>query len=319
MNAHPFQQELQEIRRIAEYGAGTARRSAENHEAIKREHDLLRQSLSQMQQTLQAVQQNTLGAGSGSPDIQRIENIPGRRVPFDYVTEIPIAANVTSQRTGTFTITQEGPFVVTARMATFLSQYAFENADGASFLGRTNGRFRPIHSASDIMDAFLPADVQRVVAFPGDGAPSYSSPALHAPSRSMQFDARIKMLNQGSSFPRSNLPVPTPFWTTFINSPFQLGALDFFARADIVQYEVTPQHVNNPNAGNLAGIGATGVFPFSDAQFDHHEGINDIEDPDAEPGDPDPITRLPNGTLIINLHGYRIIQPPGAVVNTSAV
>lgn len=316
MNSPAFLQEQQRIRQAAEFAAGTARRADERVTSLQREHDTLLQALKQMDQTLGAIQK--IGGGSGNPDIQRIENIPGRRVPFDMVTEISIAANDTSLRTGTFTVSQEGPFVVVARMATFLSQYTFQDASGAAFLGRSNGRWRPIHSASDIMDAALPADVQRVVAFPGTGAPSYSSPALHAPYRSMEFDARIKMINQGASFPRSNIPVPSPFWTTFINSPFQLGALDFFARADVVEFQVQPQHVSNPNAGNLAGFG-TGPFPFSDAQFDHHEGINDTEDPDAEDGDPDPITRLPNGTLVLVLHGYRIIQPPGAVVNPSAV
>ncbi len=254
--------------------------------------------------------------------MQRIENIPGRRVAFDLITEIQIDANDTSVRTGTATISQEGPFVAVARAATFLSDFAFRAGTEQSaprLLGRSNGRFRPIHSAADISDALLPADVQRVIAFPGNGGPSYSSPALHSPYRTMEFDARVKMINQGTSFPRSNIPVPTPFWTTFINSPWQLGALDFFARADVIQFEVQPQHTNNPAAGNLAGFGATGVFPFIDAQYDHHEGIDDTEDPAAQQGDPDPITRLPQGTFIILLHGYRIIQPPGAVVNLSSV
>lgn len=315
MNA--FQQELARLKGIAEWAAGTARSNAGALDKVAGEHDLIKSSLKQMEQTLSSIQK--LGGGSGNPDIQRIENIPGRRVPFDYVTEISIADSDTSLRTGTFTVTQAGPFVAVARMATFLSQYAFQDADGARFVGRSNGRFRPIHSASDMMDAFLPADVQRVVAFPGNGAASYSSPALHAPYRTMEFDARIKIIDQGSSFPRSNLPVPSPFWTTFINSPFQLGALDFFARNSVIEYQVQPQHVANPDAGNLAGIGATGVFPFGNAQFDHHEGVVDPENPDAQEGDPDPITRLPNGTLILVQHGYRIVQPPGAVVNPSAV
>ncbi|HET6494209.1 MAG TPA: hypothetical protein VFH61_02455, partial [Thermoleophilia bacterium] len=263
------------------------------------------------------------GGGNGSPDIQRIENVPGRRVAFDELVAIKIDANDTSVRTGTITISQEGPFVAVARYASFLSQYSFEvkQQDGsiANFLGRTNGRWRPVHSASDMMDAFLPADTQRLVAFPGTGAPSYSSPALHAPARSMEFDARITMLNQGSAFPRSNIPVPSSFYSTYINSPFQLAALDFFARADVIEFRVQPQHVNNPNSGNLFGFGAGGVMPFSDAQFDHHEGIADPENLLIQPGDPDPVTRLPEGILLIGLHGYRIIQPPGAVVNLGSV
>jgi len=98
-----------------------------------------------------------------------------------------------------------------------------------------------------------------------------------------------------------------------------LGTLDFYARANVIEFRVEPQHVNNPSAGNIQGIGAGGVFPFSDAQFDNHEGINDPENLAVIDGDPDPVTRLPAGTLIIGMHGERIIQPPGAVVNTGSI
>jgi hypothetical protein len=332
-NGGPFSPELQQIADIANWAAGQARQAADQAaatsassqqvaEAIRGEHKLVMQHLTDLSNVLQATHYDR--SGNGNPDIQRIENVPGRRVPFDELVAIQIDANDTSIRTGTITISQEGPFVAVARYASFLSQYSFqvrnpETQAVANFIGRTNGRWRPVHSAADIMDGILPADVQRLVAFPGTGAPSYSSPALHAPSRSMQFDARITMLNQGSSFPRSNIPVPSSFYSTFINSPFQLGALDFFPRADVIEFRVQPQHVNNPNSGNLFGFGAGGVYPFSDAQFDHHEGVSDPEDLAVDEGDPDPVTRLPTGTLLIGLHGYRIIQPPGAVVNLAAV
>ena len=170
-----------------------------------------------------------------------------------------------------------------------------------------------------MMDAFLPHDVKRIVAMPGTGAPSYSSPALHAPARSMQFDAAITLKNQGSGYPRSNIPVPSSFYSKFLNSPFELGALDFFARSDVIEFQVQPMHVNNPNYGNLSEFGAGGVFPFASAQFDHHEGINDTENLELVEGAADPVTRVPEGILIIGLHGYRIIQPPGAVVSLAAV
>jgi hypothetical protein len=332
-NGGNFSPELQQIADVANWAAGQARQAADQAaateansqqviETIRGEHKLVTQHLTDLSNVLKSTRYDR--SGNGSPDIQRIENVPGRRVPFDELVAIQIDANDTSIRTGTITISQEGPFVAVARYASFLSQFSFQVRDPesnaiANFIGRSNGRWRPVHSAADIMDAILPADVQRLVAFPGTGDPSYSSPALHAPSRSMQFDARISMLNQGSSFPRSNIPVPSSFYSTFINSPFQLGALDFFPRADVIEFRVQPQHVNNPNSGNLFGFGAGGVYPFSDAQFDHHEGVADPENLDVDTGDPDPVTRLPTGTLLIGLHGYRIIQPPGAVVNLSAV
>lgn len=324
--------ELQQIVEAANYAAGAARRaedlanqtSAQAGAAvqqIRQEHELVRQNLTDLSNVIAALK--TSGSSNGNPDIQRIESIPGRRVHYDELVAIPIDANHTSERTGTITISNEGPFVAVARYATFLSQYSFQFTDDqgavSTFLGRTNGRWRPVHSAADFMDAFLPADVSRVVAMPGTGAPSYSSPALHAPARSMQFDARIKMVDQSSQFPRSNIPVPSSFYTTFVNSPFPLAAVDFFPRADIIEFQVTPQHVNNPNSGNLSGFGAGGVFPFSDAQFDHHEGVSDPENLAIQPGGVDPAVRLPQGILLIGLHGYRIFQPPGAVVNLGSV
>ena len=171
----------------------------------------------------------------------------------------------------------------------------------------------------DTMDGHLPADVVRLIAFPGTGAPSYASPSNHSPYRSMEFDGRIEERALSNSFPRSNISVPSCFWTTQINSPFELGALDFYGRSDVIEFRVTPTHINNPNFGNLSGYGAGGVFPFLDSQYDHHEGINDQENPIVVAGDPDPVQRLPQGIIIIGLHGYRIIQPPGAVVNLGMV
>ncbi len=288
--------------------------------AVRREHQLVMNHLRDLGNVLTALKGEKIGGGSGDPDVVRIENVPGRRIPFDFLTEIPINANDTSIRQGTITIDQSGPYVAQARCMTFLSQFQFQRRDPESgiigtFLGRSNGRFRPPHSAWDVMDAFLPADTVRLVAFPGTGAPSYSSPALHSPYRTMEFDARIEVRAQSNSYPRGNIPVPSAFWTTQINAPFQLGALDWFGRNEVVDFLVQPQHVNNPPVGNLFGFGAGGVFPFADAQYDHHEGINDEEDPAVVTGDPDPVTRLPVGLVIIGFHGYRIIQPPGAVTN----
>jgi hypothetical protein len=126
----------------------------------------------------------------------------------------------------------------------------------------------------------------------------------------MEFDALIEMLNQGAAYPRGNIPVPSAFWTADINTAFQLGALDFFERGEVIQFKVTPTHANNPAAGNLSGYGAGGVYPFLDSQYDVPEGINDQQSPNITT---DPVQRLPDGILTIGLHGFRIVQPPGPV------
>jgi len=67
-------------------------------------------------QVLVAQRQNAIPAG-----VVRIEDIPGRRVPFVLLMDIPIGNNTTSIREQSVTISQEGPFVAVKRMATFQS------------------------------------------------------------------------------------------------------------------------------------------------------------------------------------------------------
>lgn len=260
------------------------------------------------------------GQGSGGPNTNEhvlyIENLPGRRIPFDVVFEIPIGANVTSEQQDTATISQDGPFVAVARMATFLSQYEFERTDPetgqrASFQGRSFGRMRPVSSVWDLSDGtsgiFNPT---AGIAFPGTGAPLYVSPSNHSGFRTMEFDGRFEIINQGAAYPRSDKPVPSAFLSDAINTPFQLGSMDFFERGEVIQVKVSPTHANNPAAGNLSAYAAGGTFPFLQSQYDGHEGINDQFDPDVTE---DPVTRLPNGILLVVLHGFKIVQPPGPV------
>lgn len=290
--------------------------------------------VAQLRQELLATQQNlstiattlahlkTNGAGSSvvsapggrsivkaDNKIRYLEDIPGRRIPFDIVVRIPVGSNVTALQQQTHIISQDGPFVAVARYACFQSAYQFQvttNGSTATFQGRSFGRFRPIHSMWDVNDsqAFNPIVG---MAFPGTGAPIVASPSSHSGYRSMEFDGLVTFKNQGAAYPRSNVEVPTAWWTTQINSPFQLAALDFFERGETLQWEVTPSHVNNPEAGNVSGV--VGSFPFLASQYDVHEGVVDT----ASDATTDPVTRLPNGFVYIGLHGFRIIQPPGPV------
>jgi hypothetical protein len=280
------------------------------HQAIGQRMQAQQQSISDLANAVGKVQVY----GGENPDIQRIENIPGRRVPFDYLVDIPIGPNITSVQQGTITISQEGPFVAVARYATFLSQYQFERTDdtGAktTFSGRSFGRYRPIHSAWDLNDGQIVSETTQVVPFPGTGAPHVSSPSNSSPFRSMEGDYRIQFLNAGSSYPRSNIEVPSPFWTKAINEPFDLGALDFFERGEVMTFKVLPTHANNASYGNVFGFGAPNSdYPYVESQWDSVEGISDPNDANTEE---DPIVRAPQGVLTIGFHGYRIIQPPGA-------
>jgi hypothetical protein len=306
-------------RQIA-YAAGTAREAsatAQQALAVAQGHS---QAFEQVNKRLDDIQKNFTVNRSGAnnpPNIQYIENIPGRRVPFDLLVRIPIGANVNSQQQGSILISQEGPFVAVSRMAIFLSQYQLQRIDPvtgakATFFGRSYGRYRPIHSTWDLMDGMPRQQVaQSGLAFPGTGAPHILSPSNGSPFRSMQADYTVKFLNAGSSFPRSNIEVPSAFWTDQVNSPFELGALDVFERGEQLTFEVQPTHINNPDYGNIQSFASANAnFPFLASGWDYIEGINDQVSTDA--GTTDPITRLPNGILYIGYHGYRIVQPAGS-------
>ena len=258
--------------------------------------------------------------GGGPPNIQYIENIPGRRVPFDFLATIPLGANFNTVAQSVIQVSQEGPFVAVSRYAIFLSQYQLQytnpatcgpNAGAkATFFGRSYGRYRPIHSANDIMDGMERSEAQQQQAFPGTGAPHILSPSNGSTFRSMQTDFTVKFLNAGSSFPRSNEPVPSAFWTSQINKAFDLGALDVFERGEQLQFNVQPLHVNNPAYGNIQGFASgNALYPFLASGWDYIEGINDAVNGDATV---DPVVRLPDGILIIGFHGYRIVQPAGS-------
>lgn len=262
-----------------------------------------------------ALTQMAMQRTGGNPTLQYVENIPGRRVPFDMLVDIPIAAGLMSETQGSITINQDGPFVAVARYATFVSQYQFRytdptTGDNSDFNGRSYGRYRPIHSAWDLNDGIPRSEVVQAVAAPGAGQPHIISPSNASSFRSMQADFRIRTENAGFAYPRSNLEVPSSFWTKQIQSPFNLAALDVFERGEVITFRVLPLHPNNPQYGNIQSFTGPGNnWPFLASQFDAIEGINDEVDAEA---DTDPITRLPNGVLTIGFHGYKIIQPPGA-------
>src|SRR5690606_7630217 len=127
---------------------------------------------------------------SESDRYQYIEDIPGRRVPFDLLTEIPVDANVVATQERSIPITNAGPFVARGRYIAFQSQYRFQVTDPesqttANFSGRSSGRFRAPHSANDFMDGHLPPVQQFVSAAPGGGAALWASPIVHSPYRTM--------------------------------------------------------------------------------------------------------------------------------------
>lgn len=256
----------------------------------------------------------------GDPNIQRIENIPGRRIPFDCLVEIPIPANQTATQQQTYVIPQTGPFVAVARYASFLSllQYQLLNDIGqvtATFNGRSFGRFRPVSSVGDLNDGQILDPVINQASpltplFPGNGQPYLPSVPSMSTFRSMGGDFRINFQEEGANIVRQNKPVPSSFWSKGLCDPVELPCLDFFERNSVLKFEVTPTRPMNPAFGNaFAFTGGGNNYPFADAQFDQVEGIVDADT--GEDG-PDLVRRAPNGVLILGFFGYMIVQPAGA-------
>lgn len=254
---------------------------------------------------------------AGDPGIQRIENMPGRRIPFDISCDIALPAGDTNAKRGTITVTQEGPFVATSRWVALISLYQFQYTDPdtdtvSTFQGRSFGRYRPTNSAWDLNDGQVLGfrEFNGAPAFPGNGNPAMVSPVNVSSFRSMGGDFRINFANAGSSFPRQNNPVPSTLWSQNLTDPFKLGALDVFERGEVWSFDVQPLHVLNPAFGNVAGFGSTNSnWPFVGSQFDVHEGISDPEL--TSDVTTDPIVRVPNAILVIGYSGYLIVQEAG--------
>lgn len=260
----------------------------------------------------------------GQAGIVRIEDLPGRRVPYDLLVDIPIGYNSTAIHQGSVTISQVGPFVAVRRVMAFQSAYQFQvTTDGetALFAGRSFGRYRPTSSVADYQDA-NGSNGSFNVTVPyasGDLIGIPETPSVMSGGRSMVFDGRIVMENAGSSYPRQNISVPSVFWSEGIASPVDIAALDFFERGEVITFNIQPNHVNNPAAGNVDGSLLYGSgAPFLNGQFDRHEGIGTPDlftfpGGDFTPLATDVVSRLPNGILTIGYMGYQIQQPVGPV------
>ena len=279
------------------------------------------QRLEEMRQLQGLVEGLKARSGQGTPDVLAVEDIPGRRIPYDLTVQIPIPANQTSEITQTFQLNMDGPFVAVSRYATFISTYTFQVTlvdSTPRFVGRSWGRQRPISSMIDIMDAqrgwndsswSLSGSCEGEASAPPTALPSI--PTSRSPFRTMEFDGWISVKN--SIYPRQNAHVPSSLWAPGFTQTMQLPVLDFYAPGETIEFSAEPSHVNNPAAGNIQAL--IGNMPYLASQYDGHEGI----DPGGGvgwdcKGPSDIITRNPAGVLIVGLLGFKILNPPGARV-----
>src|SRR6185295_7448153 len=118
--------DLSRLAASAAYAAQQSRQNAETLATLTRQQADMIKNAQQLNQMLAQLAAQRTG---GNPALQYVENIPGRRVPFDLLVSIPIGADLTSETQGSMTINQDGPFIAVARYAFFLSQYAFQFTD----------------------------------------------------------------------------------------------------------------------------------------------------------------------------------------------
>lgn len=322
---------VQNLDRAVQGANATARKAYDAYAQSSREvgnlRDINAQQAQQLAQLSGLVQGLKVGGGKtaspgvgdvGRPDMLTIEEIPGRRVPYDLTIQIGVPDAQTSPLNGSYVLSMDGPFIAVARYATFVSSYTFQVTTESSqdrYTGRTWGRQRPISSVLDLMDA-IPGWVDGLTSELDGECPATppatavtSRPASRSPSRSMVFDGYIEI--QSSVYPRQNQQVPSSLWAPGFNQLLQLPCLDYWEKGETIEVKVDPSHQNNPAGGNIQSL--LGSMPFLNGQFDGHEGVMEPAW-QCTPGQADVVARRPAGILILGFLGFKILQPPGVRV-----
>lgn len=322
---------LQNLEQGVKGANAAARRAAEQFQHAAGEVAQMRQINAQQAQELSFLKgvvdgMRVSGGKTGAPgvgqvgrsDMLTIEEIPGRRVPFDLTMHIGIPDGQTSPLDGSYVLSMDGPFVAVARYATFISSYTFQVTNGESvtrYTGRTWGRQRPISSTLDLMDAVagwvdgIDSDFASVGCGEGVTAPPpavISRPTSRAAQRSMGFDGFVEI--KSSTYPRQNQQVPTSLWAPGFSQMLQLPVLDYWEKGETIEVKIEPLHTLNPRAGNVEAL--LGSMPYLDGQYDGHEGVR-YPSWQCTAGQPDVIARRPSGVLVIGFLGFKILQPAG--------
>lgn len=276
--------------------AAMARAAQDSASAMRGEMD---------QAVKRAMAQYMPGIRAGMRDV---DSIPGKRVPFDMIVSIPVAADSPGPYSSTGFVSPDGYFVATHRYATFLSEFTFqvtsEGNETALFQGRSNGRYRPVHSACDLMDAQQGWNPAVGAADPGTGVWQVDHVSNRSGFRSMLFDGLIEVVARDSDYRRQSNPVPSSLWAPGFGGIMELPVPDVFRPGTSIEFNLQANHTNNPAGGNIQSV--VGALPYLDGQFDGHEGIGYSA---AVESGTDAVTRRPDGVFVCGLFGYRILSP----------
>lgn len=327
MNSAMLEQWMQNIQQTAN---GAARMARDFGQRVQDQHQFLSQLRNETMQLRQQMQQwggqmenmnirNSIGTGAGRPDLLHIEDLPGRRIPFDIVVSVAIESNITSPVTTTYTLSMDGPFICVARAAVLVSSYTFQVTDGQEitrYVGRSYGRQRPISSHLDLLDAQqghanVPLEEFDQYSCPDDAPPvaTIAVPNGKSPFRTMEWDGFIEM--SSTVYPRQSSQVPSGLWAPGFSQRMELPVLDYWEKGDVIQFKVEATHTNNPAAGNVQSV--IGAYPYLDGGYDQVEGIMYPAFP-CDTDATDVVQRSPDAIMYLHLIGYKILQPAGVAV-----
>jgi hypothetical protein len=303
-NEYQLYQAIQQALATANGAAAMARQAAQAAQAAA---SIKNEISAQIRNAVnEAMSRNVPGARA---DMRYVDSIPGKRVPFDMVVSQAVGADDVGPWDVPMQISADGYFVATHRYATFLSSFSFqvagEGGDVATFAGRSSGRYRPVHSALDLMDGQGGWNPAVGAANPGTGIWQVEHVTNRSGFRTMEWDGTIEMRATDSDYRRQNNPVPSSMWASGFNALLKLSVPDVFKPATTIMFHVQSNHINNPAAGNIAAV--VGSLPYIDGQYDGHEGIGY---PAAVPAEtPDTKTRRPDGILVLGYMGHMILAP----------
>jgi phosphoribosyl-AMP cyclohydrolase len=277
---------------------------------------------------------------------QSLDQIVGRQIVYDLICTIPVIDGQPGPVRNTMYVTPDGPFCAVARYMTFMSSHSVQvttSAGTSAFYSRSNGRFRPVSSSSDIMDAvrafeqanqYQPAylgtavvggaalavanpigvnpnstDVTNMLPnWPGNGRPIYASPLSMAAQRTMSFDGLVSIETRASATRRQEQPVPSTFWTDRDGGMVALPTIDVFEPGEIIDVVVEPTHPNNPAYGNIQNL-----FYFNTgAGYDDYDSATGIA-----ANNPAPVGQFPSLAGQFDGHeGTDAASLPRATANT---
>lgn len=244
--------------------------------------------------------------------IRYIEDIPGKRVPYflnfsiDYPgVGMPGMSVAGKQEVTSQPISQDGPFVCTTYMSSFLMKTFSVGPYGIAGNGRPNdpapgtevitpltGRFRPVSSTTDpFSGAYIGARVGPITVAGAQAVQTF---------RPGEVDFLFEIFDASVDRNRQNqIPTPSRYIFSEFDRPLYLPISDFFSQSAVIQFKATMTRefgvaeVNYAQIPGSSGIAEGNASPPPDPAGTEGEGRQAV---------------AIGGTLYFTMLGYKILQ-----------